>query len=504
MWAMEAYRLYLVLVGLLQYGLMLVGGLLLEGWSWLWLWLCSAQSKPWWSRRKLGLPPLIHRGLKQLYSRWIYQWAACITQRSLCSAPSTRIQLLDPQDSGQLLRAVLNSASYNYLGFSDRTPRVQAAVKAALERYSTSTCSSSMECGRLELHVQLEASLVRFLGRDPQADDALLYGMGFDTNSSGLSALCEPGDLILSDAMNHASIIQGCRRSGARIMPFAHNDAQDAERRLRAALCAPLPPRRVFLVVEGVYSMEGHMTPLPDFVALRAKYGAFLYVDEAHSIGAVGLSGRGVCEHYGLSPFCVDLLMGTFSKSFGAAGGYIVASRPLVQQLRLACCDGCSMSAGVAAQILAVLKIMLGEEWPGEAERRTAQLARNTAYLRTGLLQAGFSILGQEGSPVVPLLTYTPLRSIQFSRRALQLGLLVVMAAYPATSPFGMRIRFCVSAGHSDAEMEELLAIVRRIGCEFGMISVYGKNGLAVFLETPLRLLRQVWSLPSVFFVRPP
>jgi serine palmitoyltransferase len=176
------------------------------------------------------------------------------------------------------------------------------------------------------LHAQLEKKVAQFVGKE----DAIIFDMGYATNSTSIPSLIGKGGLIISDSLNHASIVMGCRSTGAKIKVFRHNDPEDLERVLRQSIAEGQPRthrdwKKILVVVEGIYSMEGEILRLPEIVAVKKKYKAYLYVDEAHSIGALGKTARGVCDYWGVDPADVDILMGTFTKSFGSVGGYIAS-----------------------------------------------------------------------------------------------------------------------------------------------------------------------------------
>lgn len=272
----------------------------------------------------------------------------------------------------------------------------------------------------------------RFLG----VEDAIVFGMGFATNSLNIPTLISPGCLVVSDEKNHASIILGLRLSGAVTKVFNHNSMKDLERVLQESIAAGQPKtgkpwKKILIIVEGVFSMEGSIVKLPEIVALKKKYKAYIYLDEAHSIGATGPSGRGVLDFYGVDPNDIDILMGTFTKSFGSAGGYIAGSKvriifstyvplssenhgflsfqKLINFLRVhshAHCYASSMSPPVTQQILTSMKIIMGLDGTNEGSKRIDQLARNTRYFRKRLAQIGVITYGHEDSPVVPMLVY--------------------------------------------------------------------------------------------------
>lgn len=222
----------------------------------------------------------------------------------------------------------LNLGSYNYLGFASNEGQCADNSIQSVREYGLACCSPRSELGSVSLHKELEKLTARFLG----VEDAITFGMGFATNSLNIPALLSPGCLVISDEKNHASIILGLRLSGAIIKVFRHNDMEDLERVLKNAVVngqpkSGVPWKKILIVVEGVFSMEGSIVKLPEVIALKKKYKAYIYLDEAHSIGAMGTNGGGVVDFYNVDPKDVDILMGTFTKSFGSAGGYIAGSK---------------------------------------------------------------------------------------------------------------------------------------------------------------------------------
>lgn len=218
--------------------------------------------------------------------------------------------------------------SYNYLGFAANTGPCAENSIHSIEQYGLATCSSRRELGTIPLHHELEELTARFLG----VEDSIVFGMGFATNSLNLPSLISAGCLVVSDEKNHASIILGLRVSGATVRVFAHNCMKDLEQVLQNAVANGQPKtgepwKKILIVVEGIYSMEGSIVKLLDVIKLKKKYKAYLYLDEAHSIGATGRTGRGIVEFCGANPEDVDILMGTFTKSFGSSGGYIAGRK---------------------------------------------------------------------------------------------------------------------------------------------------------------------------------
>jgi len=296
--------------------------------------------------------------------------------------------------------------------------------------------------------------------------------MGYATNATVLPTLIGKGGLIISDANNHASAIMGCRASGAKITIFKHNDPSHLERVLRKAISEGQPRThrpwtKILIVVEGIYSMEGEILALPEIVAIKKKYKAYLYVDEAHSIGAIGPHGKGVCDYSGVDPRDVDLLMGTFTKSFASVGGYIAGNRDLIEYLRntaFSALYDTSHSVPSCQQIISAFDVIEGIDGTGDGQRRLKQIRDNSLYFRQRLCEMGFVVLGNEDSPVIPVLLGAPGKVHIFSRECLARGLAVVVVGFPATPLIETRVRFCMSAGHNRADLDVALAIIRDVG----------------------------------------
>lgn len=309
-----------------------------------------------------------------------------------------------------LERKCLNLGSYNYLGFSDNSgPCCDEAIRVLREQ-GPAVASSRRELGTSALHLRVERLTAEFMG----VEDAMVFGMGFATNTLNLPALMSAGCLVLSDEKNHASLIAGIRLAGVTTRVFRHNNMRDLERLLQEAVYLGQPKtgapwRKIFIVVEGIFSMEGTIARLPEIVALKKKYKAYVYLDEAHSVGAMGKRGRGAADYFGLDPRDIDVLMGTFSKNFAAVGGYIAGSKRLIDHLRVnsqAHCYASSMSPPVAAQIVSSMEVLMGLDGTQVGATKVATLARNTRYFRRSLMQMGVITYGHEDSPVVPMMVY--------------------------------------------------------------------------------------------------
>lgn len=263
---------------------------------------------------------------------------------------------------GSVARTCLNLGSYNYLGFADDWADTCATdVKSSLNDLPVSVSSSRNEYGTTALHRELERTVAAFLGKE----DALVLNMGFNTNTTTIPALVGRGDLLLSDELNHTSIVNGARASGAAIRIFRHNDMENLESILREAVVMGRPRTRrpwnkILVIVEGIYSMEGEYSDLRNVVRVCKKYGAYIYLDEAHSIGAMGATGRGLCEYTGTDTADIDIMMGTFTKSFGGMGGYIAASKETIDFLRHRCSGSAyhnALSPVVCQQVLTSFKV---------------------------------------------------------------------------------------------------------------------------------------------------
>ncbi|CAI7566667.1 unnamed protein product [Penicillium discolor] len=362
----------------------------------------------------------------------------------------------------------LNLSSYNYLGFAQSDGPCADIAEECIRKYGISAPSTRAESGTQDLHVEVEDLIASFVGKE----SSMVFSMGFGTNATVFPALVSKGCLLISDELNHASIRFGARLSGASIAMFKHNDMKDLELRLREAISQGQPRthrpwKKILVVVEGLYSMEGSMCNLPGLVQLKRRYKFNLFVDEAHSIGAIGPKGRGVCDYFSIDTSEVDILMGTLTKSFGANGGYIAADKVMIDQLRATnpgVYFGESPAPAVLSQISSALRIISGEFVPGQGEERLQRLAFNSRYLRLGLKRLGFIVYGHDDSPIVPLLLFNPAKMPAFSHEMLRRKISVVVVGYPATPLVSSRARFCVSASHTKDDLDRVLTACDEIG----------------------------------------
>ncbi|KAL3444473.1 pyridoxal phosphate-dependent transferase [Aspergillus insuetus] len=362
----------------------------------------------------------------------------------------------------------LNLSSYNYLGFAQSEGPCADITEETIRKYGITPVSTRAEVGTQDLHVELEDLVANFTGKEA----SMVFSMGFGTNANIFPALVSKGCLIISDELNHASIRFGSRLSGASITMFRHNDMRDLEAKLREAISQGQPRthrpwKKILVVVEGLYSMEGSMCNLPSLIALKKRYKFYLFVDEAHSIGAIGPHGRGVCDYFGIDTKEVDILMGTLTKSFGANGGYIAADKPMIDKLKAINSGmfyGESTAPAVIAQIVSALRLINGELIAGQGEERLQRLAFNSRYLRLGLKRLGFIVYGHDDSPIIPVLLFNPAKMPAFSHEMLKRKISVVIVGYPATPLVSSRARFCVSAAHTKEDLDRVLAACDEIG----------------------------------------
>ncbi|KAH8341362.1 hypothetical protein KR059_004130 [Drosophila kikkawai] len=424
----------------------------------------------------------LYDAFESFYSRYVYRRIKDCWNRPICSVPGDELTLKDrvSDDYGWSFKFTgtetrcLNLGSYNYLGFAAATGPCADESEEKARNFGLAYCSSRCELGNNEQLQELESLTARYLG----VEDAIVFGMGFATNALNLPSLLGPNCLVISDEKNHASIILGLRLSGATTKVFKHNNMRDLERVLRQGVCygnpknGGKPYKKVMILVEGIFSMEGSIVRLPEIIALKKKYKAYLYLDEAHSIGAMGSHGKGVTDYFNVDPKDVDILMGTFTKSFGSAGGYLAGSKKLIDFLRTnshAHCYASSISPPIAQQIMTSMKTIMGEDGTEIGRRKIMQLARNTRYFRRRLAQLGVITYGHEDSPVVPMLVYLFSKIGAVVRTLTTRHIAVVGAGFPATPIMEGRIRFCLSAAHTKDQLDYALEAIDEIADDLGL-----------------------------------
>ncbi|XP_060118979.1 serine palmitoyltransferase 2 [Heteronotia binoei] len=444
---------------------------------------------------QLDFVPL-YQDFENFYTRNLYMRIRDSWNRPICSVPGARIDMLERVShdynwtfkyTGKVIKDVINMGSYNYLGYAENSGPFSESAAKVLSQYGAGVCSTRQEMGNLDKHEELERLMARFLG----VESAMTFGMGFATNSMNIPALVSKGCLILSDELNHASLVLGARLSGATIRIFKHNNMQSLEKLLKDAIVYGQPRthrpwKKILIVVEAIYSMEGSIVRLPEVIALKKKYKSYLYVDEAHSIGAIGPSGRGVVDYFGLNPEDVDIMMGTFTKSFGGAGGYIGGKKELIDYLRVhshSAVYATALSPPVVEQIIRVMKCVMGEDGTTIGKQRIQQLSENTKYFRRRLKQMGFIIYGNEDSPIIPLMLYMPAKIGAFGREMLKRHIAVVVVGFPATPIIESRARICLSAAHTKEILDFALKELDEVG---DLLQIkYSRHRLVPLLDRP-------------------
>lgn len=340
-------------------------------------------------------------------------------------------------------REFLNFSNYNYLNFNGH-PEVSAAAKAAIDRYGTSASASRMVSGERPLHGELERALADFLG----TEDCVAMVSGHATNVTVIGHLFGKRDLILHDALAHNSVLQGALLSGAKRLSFPHNDWQALDDMLRT-----LRPsyERVLVVVEGLYSMDGDFPDLPRFAEIRERYKTFLLVDEAHSIGVMGATGRGIAEHFGLPRTCADFWMGTLSKTFSGCGGFIAGQGLIVDYLRHTA-PGFLYSVGMSPP-LAAASLKCVELLEREPERCRALRRAGRMFLELCKAE-GLDTGNSAGLAIVPIIVGSSMGAITLSSRLYGRGINAQPIFAPAVEERQARLRFFLCCQHTPAQLE--------------------------------------------------
>ena len=347
-------------------------------------------------------------------------------------------------------RQVINLASNNYLGLANHPKLVEASIDAA-RRFGAGSGAVRTISGTMTLHIELEERIAAF----KNVEACVVFQSGFAANSGTVSAVLGPEDHIISDELNHASIIDGCRLSKAKIHVFSHRDANAAEAKLRALEGTP---GHKLLITDGVFSMDGDIGPLPELVEVADRYGAIMMVDDAHSSGVLGRNGRGTIDHFGVHGR-VDIQVGTLSKAVGVLGGYVCGSRDLIDYLYHRARPflfSTSHPPAVAAACLAAFDILENE--PERIER----LWSNTRRFQAGLRDAGFST-GASETPITPIMVGDAAKAFEFSRVLFEEGVLATGIGYPTVAQGKARIRAIVTAAHTIEQLDEAVEIFRRV-----------------------------------------
>lgn len=357
-------------------------------------------------------------------------------------------------------RKVIMAGSNNYLGLTT-DPRVKEAAIEAVKKYGTGCSGSRYLNGTLDLHNQLEAELAEFLGMEA----CLLFSTGYQTNQGVISTLVQKGEYVLTDKENHASIVVGTlitKGMLGEVIRYRHNDMRDLKRVLHRC-----PEHAAKLIVtDGVFSMSGDIVDLPHLVDVAKKHNARVMVDDAHGIGVLGRGGRGTVNHFGLDGQ-VDLIMGTFSKTFASLGGFVVGERSVIEYIKhhaSALIFSASMTPASVASVLAALEILRKE--PERIER----LHYNAEKIRRGLTSMGFRVLPGK-TAIVPVVIGDDLKTFLFWRELFEAGVYVNAVISPAVPPGMQLLRTSYMATHEDEHLDQVLEIFHRVGKELGVIN---------------------------------
>ncbi len=354
-------------------------------------------------------------------------------------------------------RRMIMVGSNNYLGLSTH-PRMKAAAIETIERYGTGCNGSRFLNGTLDLHVALEKKLARFKHRDA----GLVYSTGYQANVGIVSCLAGKNDVVITDKLDHASILDGARLSYGEIRRFKHNDMEDLEK----VLDSIGSDKGKLIVVDGVFSMEGDICPLPKVVEIAKAFGARVMVDDAHSTGVLGENGRGTCEHFGLENGEVDLVMGTCSKSFASVGGFVVGSEAMIHYIQH---TSRSMIFSAALPPANVAAISTAIDIIQEEPERRARLWRNADKMRRAFREMGYDT-GSSETPIIPLVIGEDIKTCALWKMVLEAGVFCSPVLSPAVPPGRGLIRTSYMATHTDEQLDRVLEVFEHCGKKLGLL----------------------------------
>jgi glycine C-acetyltransferase len=371
-----------------------------------------------------------------------------------------RIRTIGSAQGARLMvdgRNVLNFCSNNYLGLANHPKLVQAAEEA-MKKYGVGPAAVRSIAGTTDLHVQLEERLARFKG----AEEVITFQSGFTANLGTISALVGKEDVIFSDRLNHASIIDGCRLSGARIVAYEHNDPGALEDAIKEHAAHY---RRALIVTDGVFSMDGDIAPLPELYEVAKKYDILFMVDDAHGEGVLGKGGRGIVDHFGLHGK-VDIEVGTMSKAFGVVGGMVAGDKRIIEWLRQRARPflfSSAVTAPDAAACLAAVDLL------EESTELVDKLWDNANYFKAEMKKLGFDI-GLSQTPITPIMLGEAPLAQQFSRELFEEGVFAMAIGYPTVPKGKARIRVMISAAHDRDDLGQGLEAFAKVGKRLGVI----------------------------------
>lgn len=356
-------------------------------------------------------------------------------------------------------KQLINLSSNNYLGLADH-PELVAAANQATEKYGVGAGAVRTINGTMDIHLQLEEALAKF----KHTESVITFQSGFNCNMGAISAVMDKNDAILSDSLNHASIIDGCRLSRAKILVYQHNDMEDLERVAKEAKESGLY-KKIMVITDGVFSMDGDLCKLDEIVAIAEKYDLITYVDDAHGSGVMG-NGAGTVKHFGLSDK-VDFQMGTLSKAIGVVGGYVAGKKELIDYLKVKARPflfSTSLTPGNAAACLKSIEVLSASDDLMKA------LWEKSAYLKEKLAEAGFDT-GHSQTPITPVIIGDENLTQTFSKRLREEGIYAKSIVFPTVPLNTGRIRNMPTAAHSYEHLDQAIAAYIKVGKELGVIA---------------------------------
>jgi 8-amino-7-oxononanoate synthase len=405
------------------------------------------------SQQKIELLPILQQN--RMAQRWLNDINATTNnglytfQQATQSKPGPQVQINN--------RPVYQLSSYDYLGLNGHPAIEQAAVEA-VHHYGTSTGGARLLSGSIDMHTELEHDIASFIGTGA----ALTFTSGYMANLAVISALMQRTDRVIVDEYAHRSIIDALSMAKINVEKFAHNDTNALEKLLQTES----PDRgKTFVIVEGIYSMDGDICNLPKILELKYKYNFFILLDESHSFGCLGPNGRGVCEHYGINPREVDVFTSSLYKSIPAGGGFIAASQQVIIYLQHGASPYMFSAALQPASVGAALAALQLVKQNGK--ELIAKLHSNAAYLRAGLKSMGYDT-GNSETAIIPVIIGDKMATLTLSAKLYELGFLATPVVFPAVPPGGDRLRLCVTSGHTRQMLDEVIDAFKQ--CQQGVL----------------------------------
>lgn len=388
-------------------------------------------------------------------TQWLHDELAALKEAGLFNVIRT---IESPMDAWVTIdgRRLLNFCANNYLGLANH-PEMRAAAQAAIDEYGVGPGAVRTIAGTMALHVELEQRLAAF----KRAEDCITFQSGFTANLGTIPALVGRGDVLFSDELNHASIIDGCRLSRATTVRYAHNDVDD----LRRQIAATTDYNRRMIITDGVFSMDGDIAPLDKLVEVAEEHDILLMVDDAHGEGVLGEGGRGIVDHFGLHGR-VDIEVGTMSKAFGVVGGMVAGKKVIIDWLRQRGRPFLFSSAMTVPDVAACLKAV---DLLSQSTELVERLWHNAAVFKQGMQELGFDT-GNSQTPIVPVMLGEAPLAQQFSRRLFEKGVFAMAIGYPTVPQGKARIRVMNSAAHTPSDIEQALEVFGQVGKELSVI----------------------------------